>query len=149
MKKEPFSFRGKLLEDQQSKWQQYLEIFLSSWLILQESHTKKRERLQWQWNRSQRKVNKEILQSPNGQCKASCRRTFIVYIYFFVQPLFERASKTFTEISVIYTSSIKLNARCVGDKKKTVKGLDSGYWSDWSIMSRCNQSNQSNQITRV
>ena len=46
MKKEPFSFRGKLLEDQQSKWQQYLEIFLSSWLILQESHTKKRERLQ-------------------------------------------------------------------------------------------------------
>ena len=51
MKKELFSFRRKLLEDHQSKWQQYLEIFLSSWLILQESHTKKCERLQLQWNK--------------------------------------------------------------------------------------------------
>ena len=137
MKKEPFSFRGKLLEDQQSKWQQYLEIFLSSWLILQESHTKKRERLQWQWNRSQRNVYKEILQSPNGQCKASCRRTLIVYI-FFVQPLFERASKTFTEISVIYTSSIKINARCVGDKKNCERFEPRSHFKRLSLIVRVN-----------
>ena len=49
---------------------------------------------------------KVVLQSQNGQWKASCRRT--LFIIFLVQPLFERASKTFTDIFVIYTSSMKL-----------------------------------------